>query len=743
MKLVLKRTAKVVFYIVLALVFSGLAFVVALESGFLTAFSSEKFDNDRLVIESATVEMYDKDKKLVSVDLKEQKKTDFDEINKQTIDAFISIEDKNFYNHHGVNYKRIVKSAFKNLSKGKFVEGASTISQQLIKNTHLTSEKTIKRKLNELILTKKLEKTLTKDEIMNAYLNAIYFGNGTFGINQASQRYFSKSAKELTLSESATLAGMIKSPKLYSPTLNPENCLKRRNVVLKQMFLQGKIDEKNFKEASSQGLNLHQNKSFLGYNTYYNYAVDEACKLLHMSEKDLLIKGYKIHTFLDNDLQKTVVNQVDNMSQDGADCLVLTIDNKSGGVTAVYGKSDYNLQNVYRQPGSVFKPIISYAPALERGVVSPLTPILDEKISYNGYSPHNYNRKFSGWISCKDALAKSLNIPSVKLLNYVGIDYAKSFAAQMISLDPQDNGYSLALGGLTKGVKIFDIANCYQAIANNGKMINCRLIKTILDKNGREIYHNFENERRVMKESTAYLLTDMLKESVKSGTCKKLSNVGQCIAGKTGTVGSTKNDGNTDAWNISFSPNHTVCVWVGATKDKPLPKSVTGSNLPTTIAQGVYLGVKKDSEKFIVPPSVQEIDISALDLSQQNLVLLAPPYMPDRYKIKGYFAVDNIPQEFSKRFDKIDDFKLAGALKEGVIELTLNAQKYLTYDIFRQNEDELIKIATISNKQGDTKVIDNAIKSGNFYTYFAQASYLTDSTSPPKTSPHIKFYVGE
>lgn len=743
MKLVLKRIVKVVFYIMLALVFSGLAFVVALESGFLTAFSSEKFDKNRLVIESATVEMYDKDEKLVNIDLKEQKRTDFDEINKQTIDAFISIEDKNFYNHHGVNYKRIIKSAFKNLSKGKFVEGASTISQQLIKNTHLTSEKTITRKLNELILTKKLEKTLTKDEIMSAYLNAIYFGNGTFGINQASQRYFSKSAKELSLSESATLAGMIRSPKLYSPTLNPENCLKRRNVVLKQMFLQGKIDENSYKKALSQELNLCLNKSFLGYNTYYNYAVDETCKLLHLSEKDLLIKGYKIYTFLDNDIQKAVINQVDNIKQENADCLVVALDNKSGGITAVYGKSDYNLQKVYRQPGSVFKPIISYAPALENGVISPLTPILDEKISYDGYSPHNYNRKFSGWISCKNALAKSLNIPSVKLLNYVGIDYAKSFASRMISLDPQDNGYSLALGGLTKGVKIFDMANCYQAIANSGKMITARLVKSIKDKNGREIFSNFENERFVMKESTAYLLTNMLKESVKSGTCKKLSGVGQNIAGKTGTVGSTKNDGNTDAWNISFTPNRTICVWVGATKDKSLPKSVTGSNLPTTIAQGVYSNIEKDNEKFVVPPSVQELDISALDLLQNNLVLLAPPYMPDRYKVKGYFAVDNIPQEFSKRFDNIDDFRLTGTIKEGAIKLNLSAQKYLTYDIFRQNEDEIIKIATISNKQGDISVVDNSIKNGNFYTYFAQASYLTDSTAPPKTSPHIKFYVEE
>jgi membrane peptidoglycan carboxypeptidase len=741
MKLAIKRVVKIIFYTFLAIVFLGLAFFVALEFDLLGFLSSEKFDKNKLTIDNAIVEMYDNNNSLVKIDLKEQKKIDFDELNSQTIDAFISIEDKNFYTHKGVNYKRMIKSTLKNLSKMKFVEGASTISQQLIKNTHLTSEKTIKRKLSELILTKKMEKVLTKKEIMTAYLNAIYFGNGTFGINQASQRYFSKSAKELNLAESATLAGMIKSPKLYSPTLNPENCIKRRNLVLNQMYLQGKIDKNSFEQAINTDLNLNQNKSFLGYNTYYNYAIDEACNLLNMSEKDLIIKGYKLVTFLDSKKQETIVNQIENEKLNNMDCLVVSLDNKSGGVSALYGKSDFNLSNVYRQPGSIFKPIISYAPALEKNIISPLTPILDEKIDFDGYSPNNFTKKFYGWVSCKNALAKSLNIPSVKLLNYVGIDNAKKFASQMIELDKNDNGFSLALGGLTKGVKIIDIANCYQAIANNGKKINARFIKYIKDKNGREIFCNFEREQQVMKESTAYLLTDMLKESVANGTCRKLSGLGLDIASKTGTVGDSKKIGNSDAWNVSFTPKQTLCVWVGATSDEPLPNSITGSNLPTKIAQGIYCNIEKDNQKFCPPPTVQEIEISQLDLAQNNVILLAPPYMPDRYKTKSLFASDNIPQEFSKRFDKIDNFTLNGKLNNGVIELSLDAQKHLVYDIFRQNDDEMTTIATISNKQGVVTIQDVDVEKDNFYTYYAKASLLCDDTNLSTKSSYVKFYI--
>ena len=744
----LKKTIQIMFYIFLALFFIIILFFCLFYFGLLDSFAKVKFDENKLQYSTSQVYITDKNNDPIKIDYIQQKNLTFNEIPKSTIDAFISIEDKNFYSHHGINYKRIAKAALKNLSKMKFSEGASTITQQLIKNTHLTSEKTLKRKFNELILARQLEKSLSKDEIMTAYLNAIYFGNGTFGINEAAQRYFSKNAADLSLSESATLAGIIKSPKTYSPVLNPENCIKRRNLVLKEMYKDKKISYEDYVNSSQSNLNLKLNKNFLGYNDYYNACIDEACKILKLTEKDLLVKKYKINTYLDQDLQKEVCSEIDNLQTytDNSNCdgLVLTIDNKTGGITSFAGKSDYNLLNINRQPGSIFKPVISYAPAIENDIISEITPILDEKININGYTPHNYGNKFHGWVSAKDSLANSYNIPSIKILEYLGIDKAKNFARKMdISFDINDNGHSLALGGLTKGVKIKDIANCYQAFANNGKFIKSSFIKSITTQDDKIIYANTEYEKQVMKDSTAFLITDMLKESVNSGTCKKLKLKNLDIASKTGTVGNANSTGNTDAWNISYTPSQTMCVWLGSTNDTSLSNKITGSNAPTTIAQSIYKRTKNDNQKFIVPNRIKQVELNELEYTQNNKILLATNNTPDRYKIKAYFASSNVPKSYSDMFNEIEDFKIIASKVKNSIEITFNANKYLKYEIFRQNEDNTKLVAQVKNKQGMVTIIDEDIKTGNFYSYYAIAHYLNNeiNSSPSKQSNTVKFFV--
>ena len=487
--------------------------------------------------------MYDEKENLILSDNNQVKNLEYSEIPKNLINAFISIEDKSFYKHNGVNYKRMIGATIKNLKSHKIKEGASTISQQVIKNTHLTNEKTLKRKFKELILAQQMEKELSKEEIITSYLNAIYFGNGAFGINQASQRYFSKEPKDLNLSEMATLAGIIKSPLTYSPLSNLDKCTTRRNLVLKEMLKEKMISEEEYNNAKNSKINLNINKNFLGNNTYYSAVVDEACKILKLNEKDLLLKNYKIYTYRNNDIQKEIENQISksNHYTNNYECdnMAMVIDNKSGGVLGFFGKSDYNLLKLKRQPGSVLKPVIAYGPALEHNIISPLTPILDEKINFNGYEPKNYNNKNYGWISAKDSLAKSLNIPSVKILQYTGIEKAKKFANKLnINFDEKDNGYSLALGGLTNGLQIQDVINSYQAFANNGNFIKSSFIKEIKTQNNKVIYKHNEFGKKAMKDSTAYLITDMLKHSVKNGTCRKLDINKYDIAGKTGTVGS-------------------------------------------------------------------------------------------------------------------------------------------------------------------------------------------------------------
>ncbi len=751
MKGVSKKVIKISSFVALSLSFVFLMLFSLFHFGFLNNFATVMLDNDKLTYSSSKIDVYDNENKILKTSINEHKNLAQDEISNVVIDAFLSVEDKDFYKHGGVSYKRIIRATMKNVSSLKVVQGASTITQQLVKNTHLTNEKTLKRKINELLLAKQLEKSLTKDEIMTAYLNAIYFGNGAFGINQASQRYFSKDATKLTLGESAMLAGVIKSPKKFSPINNPEACIKRRNLVLNEMQKDGKISKEVCEEEKQKGLDLKINKSFLGENTYYNQSVDEACKILNIQEKDFLLKKYKIFTYLDTDLQDNVRGEIDNLKQysktDDSDGLAIILDNKTGGIRAYYGKSDYNLMNVNRQPGSVFKSIIAYAPALENGLISPLTPILDEKVNINGYSPNNYKNAFHGWISAKTSLANSYNIPAVKILETVGIENAKNFAKKMgVNFHENDNGYALALGGMTIGLNAKTLANCYQAIANNGKFVEAKFVKSIQTNDGKIIYKNREFGTQVMKESTAFLLTDMLRESVQSGTCKKLKGLNIDIASKTGTVASPKDKGkNSDAWNVSYTPNSTLCVWIGSTNGSALIASVTGANGPTALSHNIYQKSKLKNTKFVKPESVKVMEISEVEYEKNNKIMLAKENCPDRYKIKSYFAVDNLPNEMSTMFDEIDDFRIeVKVLENSKAVITFDAQKHLAYDLYRQNEDEETLIATIQNKQEKVKITDEKISKGNFYTYYVKAKYLNEQDrNLSKKSNGVKIFLAQ
>ena len=741
-----KRISKVLFYISLCFFMLVIMTFCAFNLNLFDSFTDVKFDKDKLTYTSSSVLITDNNGKKVNENVK--KNINFEDIPNHTINAFISIEDKDFYNHHGINYKRIVKAGLKNIKNLKFSEGASTITQQLIKNTHLTSEKTIKRKFNEIVLAKNVEKQLDKNQIMTAYLNAIYFGNGTFGINEASQRYFSKDACNLNLQESATLAGIIKSPKLYSPITNKDNCLKRRNLVLKEMKDDNKISEEEYNLAKDSPLELNLNKNFLGYNDYYNAVIDEACHILKLNEKDLVIKKYKINTYLDPKLQNLAIEQINNLQEytkcpcDGA---ILSIDNSNGGIKAYFGKSDYNLLNINLQPGSTIKPIIAYAPAIEYGLISPCTPILDEKISINNYTPHNYKNKYHGYISCKTALANSYNVPSVKILDYVGVQKAKSFAKKLnLELDENDNGLSIALGGLTKGVKLIDLTNCYCAFANNGRLCKAKFIKSIEDSSGNIIYKNIDIPKQVMKDSTAYLITDMLRESVKNGTCKKLNLSNLTIAGKTGTVGNSSNHLNTDAWSISYTKSQTLCVYIkNAKKDvnnsanNYLPSDITGSNAPSCIAQEIYKNSDLKNEKFDRPNSVLEVELNDIEYTKKHKILKANAKTPDRYKRKELFAISNLPKENSNMFEELPILTINCKKTNDKIEICFDAEKYLEYEIYCCSDDNTRLLKAIKNTQGKFVTYDNQIKSGNFYEYYVIEKYNGKTIK----SNTVKFYI--
>ena len=747
------KLSRVIKYIFISFSFIFLMLFCVFHFGFLNNFSSVKFDKTKLSYTNSEIKLFDDEGLLINQNKEEEKDIIIKDLPKNLINAFISIEDKSFYSHNGINYKRMIMATIKNITSGKLKEGASTISQQLIKNTHLTNEKTFSRKANELLLAKELEKQLSKDEILTAYFNAIYFGSGAFGINQASQRFFSKEPKDLNLAECATLAAIIKSPKTYSPINNKDKCKKRRNLVLKEMYKDNKINKEELTNALNLDIGIKINTNYLKNNTYLDATINEACSILKITEKDLLLKEYKIYTYKNQKIQSTLENEIKNYlkytNNEECDCAAMSVDNKTGGINGFYGKSIYDLYSLKRQPGSAFKPIISYAPAIENNIIYPITPILDEKVNINGYIPTNYNNKNYGWISAKTALAKSLNIPSVKVLNYVGIAQAKEFAKKLgVNFNNKDNGYSLALGGLTDGLTIKELTNCYQCFGNNGKFIPLGLIKEIRNKNDKIIYKHNTFGKKAIKDSTAFLITDMLKESVKSGTCKKLNLTNYNIAAKTGTVGIPKNKDkeNSDAWNISYTPDNTLCVWFGSTNiNNGLSKNISGSTAPSLLAQAFYKNnsflKNKDFEK---PNSVEEIDLNNIEYTNNQKILLADQETPDRYKFKSYFSIDNKPEETSNIFNKIDDFEIKAKVIDNYIEILLDANKYLWYEIIKINEDNKEIIATIKDKQGEIFIKDNNVKKGNFYSYYVVAhfnNFTSSNIQKEKNSNIIKLFL--
>ena len=619
-------------------------------------------------------------------------------ISDSTKNAFISIEDKSFYNHHGVNYKRIFKAMINNLKARSLKEGASTITQQLVKNTQLTSEKTFERKIKEIALAQRLEKNYTKDEILELYLNVIYFGNNCYGIENASNYYFSKDAKDLSLEESAMLAGLIKSPAKYSPIKNYDNALSRRNLVLKEMYQDKCISASEYNLAKNSPINLNiNNQPKNKLNSYSQASIDEAEEALGIPARQIALKGYKIYTYQNSEKQEALDEALkkQNISSDYAG---IVIDNEGHSIVAYNGNSIFKILDAKRQPGSCIKPILVYGPALNEDIIYPCSQLLDEKTTISDYTPKNVGGVYRGYVSARDALSKSINIPAVKVLSYVGIDKAKAYAEHMgIEFDAKDDSYTLALGGMTYGVNIKDLAGAYSSFANNGSYSKPKFISFITDKNNKLIYINKPKTEQVMREDSAYLLTDMLRTCAKTGTAKKLASLGIDIASKTGTVGKKNSKQNLDAWNVSYTKDQTCAVWLGNLDNSPI--DYAGGNQPTEIVKN-YFSLVSDISTFDRPSSIVERDIDETELNENHRIMLANVYMPERYKHKELFSSLNLPSDISEKFTKIDDVNFASKVENDSAVITFDAKNYLTY-VFKENGKTL---TSISGKNGEQKV---------------------------------------
>ena len=677
-------------------------FVIIFLVGFVTVLyvtSPVKFDKSKITDSKLKVSIYDNcNIELQGTNLANEF-VPLSQIPKHTIDCFISIEDKQFYSHSGINYKRIAVAVLKNIVSMKFKEGASTISQQLIKNTHLTREKTLARKINEIKLTKNLENNMTKDEILEYYLNIIYFGDNCYGIQSASKHYFSHPACKLTLNESAMLSGIIKSPNKYHPVKNFQNCIARKNLVLGELYKDGKISQNTLTELKQEDIKINIDDNQYGYNGYIKACIKEAEDILKIPEKSIAIGGFKIFTYHDRQKQECLEQSIGIINDD---CQMISMTSKDARIEAYAEKSSIPLFNIKRQPASAIKPTLVYAPAINENIISPKTVILDEEISINGYSPKNVSGNFHGYVSCEDALSMSLNIPAVKILSYVGINKAKSYLArQNVTFDKNDNNLALALGGFTNGMTLKELTNTYQTLANSGKFISAKFIDYISDKNGKIIYKNEQTPKTIYRDDTAFLTTNMLCLCAKKGTAKRLSDLKFDVASKTGT--SSYGDKNLDAYNISYTTSDVVGCWVGNVDNKEV--DTVGGSSPTLFVKNYLEKIYKQNKprNFDVPSSVEYVGIDTLALQDDHTVALASDYLPERFVQKAYFSRFNLPPKKQFSYITPPPLKIEGMASNGVATITFDAEECYIYEFHKAQNGNDETILQLGSKKGKVK----------------------------------------
>ncbi|MFD9626344.1 transglycosylase domain-containing protein [Peribacillus muralis] len=533
--------------------------------------------------------IYDLDGNLAStVTANKSEGVAINEIPEHMKQAVVSIEDHRFYEHHGVDYQGILRALVINAKAGSVVEGGSTLTQQLVKITMLESNRTLKRKMEEFFLAQEVEDEYTKDEILEMYLNQVYFGHGAWGIKKAANVYFSKEVSGLSVSESALLAGVINLPSKLDPYKNMDGAMKRRDLVLSRMAEHGYLTKDEEAAAKKDTVTLIMGEKETDplkgrYPYFVDHVLTEASTKYGIKLEDLLTKGYKIYTTLDQSMQQATESVYENdanfpsgtsteqMVQSGS----VLMDPKTGGINALVGGRGkhqfmgYNrATQLSRSPGSAIKPLVVYTPAVEAGY-DITSPLKDEKMSFGEYEPTNLNGQYKGEVPMYEAVMDSLNVPTVWLLNEIGIDKGLDSLKRFgIPYEKEDRNLTLALGGMRKGVSPLQMADAFSAFANNGERIEPHVIVKIENHEGKKTASLKENSTKVTSKDVVDKMNAMLLGTVEYGTGKNAAVFGHEIAGKTGStqVPIEGVSGVKDQWFIGYTPTLVGAVWAGYDK---------------------------------------------------------------------------------------------------------------------------------------------------------------------------------
>jgi len=599
-----------------------------------------EFDPSKLNT-SETSMVFDKDGQVIAELHGEQNRipVPLEKVPKDLINAFIAIEDQHFYSHKGINIRSIIGSLITNFLHGDIKRGASTITQQLVKTAFLSPEQTWKRKAQEAWLAIQLERYYTKDEILEFYLNRIYFGHSAYGVQSAADTYFGKDVGDLSLAECAMLAGITKGPEYYSPYNNFERAKERQEVILNTMAELGFITKEEAEKAKREEIKLVGLKNVAAdYKApfFTDYVIQELAGLfqkeLGLSESEAYNKiytgGLKIYTTVDMEIQEAAekvladpknypYSQEDENGVVQPQAAAVIIEPHTGYIKAMVGGREHQKRlgfnraaQAYRQPGSTFKPVMVYTAAIDMGYTA-ATVVDDAPVSYPSgsggmWSPKNYTNDFKGLTTIRKAIANSVNIVAIKVFNAIGVDrgieYAQKLGIKNLVLTgaKNDRQLSAALGGITKGVTPLELVSAFGTFANEGIHVEPIAVLKVVDKNGVTILENKPEQWSAVSKQVAFIMTDMLRSVVTEGTGTRLADFPFPVAGKTGTTSDDK-----DVWWVAYTPHLAGVVWMGHDDPKPM-KNVAGGYQPALMWKQIMAVAHKNLPKaqFVKPEGI-------------------------------------------------------------------------------------------------------------------------------------------
>ncbi|WP_084783331.1 transglycosylase domain-containing protein [Bacillus dakarensis] len=703
--------------------------------------------DEKLLKDPISSEIYDKDGKLITeIGAEKRDYVDYEDIPKLVEEAIIATEDVRFYQHNGIDLIRLGGAVIANITEGFGAEGASTITQQVVKNSFLTPEKTLSRKAQEAWLSFQLERKYPKQDIFEMYVNKVWMNSGGHGIATAAKVFYGKELDELTLAEAAQLAGMPQSPANYDPFNHPDRAEKRRNIVLSLMNQHGFITKEEMEEAKkvdvASTLVPEENRKKNGdipYDSFIGQVVKEVEK--KYPDLDPFSDGLKIYTTLDPNAQAYVEEILNGNGEieypnDQFQAGVTLLDTKTGAIRALGGGRNQTVEfgfnyatDAKRQPGSTIKPILDYGPAIEHLKWGTYYALEDKPYTYSSGDPiRNWDNKHMGVMSMRTALALSRNIPALQAFQAVGEEKAKQFAIDLgIPLKEIYESYSIGgFGGEDKGVSSLEMAGAYSAFGNNGSYTEPHSVTEIELRDGTKLNMKPETEV-VMQDYTAFMISDMLKDVVQWGTGTRVKIAGLPVAGKTGTTNYSEEDkkkynipngATPDAWFVGYTTNYTAAVWTGYDNKNENYMMGNETRISQYIFKHIMEHVSKDvkTEDFSVPNSVVKVNIEKGTIPAK----LASEFTPRDQIATEYAIKGNAPTVVSEKYDKPS----APSSLQADYDKERN-EIVLTWDYPNSGEEELQFEVYASRNEGSEQLLTSIAEKelrlkaefGGFYSF--------------------------